>query len=68
MNERPPLAFSDHQFAMLRRAAKTLPADKRDDFLSRVAKQLAPEPSDFAVSWAINRVLDLTPGATGAVS
>ncbi len=31
MIDRPPLAFSDHQFAMLRRAAKALPPDQRAD-------------------------------------
>ncbi len=61
MIDRPPPAFSDHQMAILRRAAKALPPDRRDDFLSRVAKRLAPQPSDAAVALVINKVLDLTP-------
>ena len=62
-----PLGLSDHQLAMLRRAAKTLPANRRGEFLSSVAKRLAPEPSDYAVSHAINRTLDLTPSDSGAI-
>jgi hypothetical protein len=61
MNDRPPLAFSDHQMDMLHRAAAALPVNHRGEFLSRVAKRLAPEPSDYAVARVINVVLDATP-------
>ena len=47
--DRPPLAFSDHQLAMLRRAAKAVPIDKRDEFLvGRSTAPSVPEPSDYA--------------------
>lgn len=62
-----PLALTEKQLACVRRAARTLPVERRDAFLISVARLLAPEPSDGAVDHAINRVLDLTPGATGAV-
>jgi hypothetical protein len=52
---------------MVRRAAKTLPVDRRDEFLRSVAQMLAPEPSDGALSHAINRTLDLTPIRSGEI-
>ena len=62
-----PLALTEHQLACVRRAAKTVPVERRDEFLRSVAKRLATEPSDGAVSQAINRTLDLTPGSSGEV-
>lgn len=49
-----PLALSDHQLALVTRAASTLPPSKRDEFLRRLAERLGSEPSDMAVEAAIN--------------
>lgn len=56
-----PLGLTDHQLALVRRAAKAIPVVRRDDFLVAVARRLAPEPSDAAVEAAVNRQLDLVP-------
>ena len=66
MIDRQPLGFSDYQLEMLRRALATLPPDRRDEFLTSLVRRLAPQPSDAAVSWAINKTLDLIP-SDGAV-
>jgi hypothetical protein len=61
MIDRPPLAFSDRQLALLRRAAAALPPDRRTKFLSSVAARLTPEPGDYAVATAIIKVLGIMP-------
>jgi hypothetical protein len=56
-----PLALSDHQMSLVRRAAASLPVNARDGFLQDVARRLAAEPSDAAVMQAINSVFDRIP-------
>jgi hypothetical protein len=56
-----PLALSDHQMSLVRRAAAALPVNARDGFLQDVAARLADEPSDAAVMQAINSVFDRIP-------
>jgi hypothetical protein len=54
-----PLALSDHQMSLVRRAAAAQPVNARDGFLQDVARRLADEPSDAAVSAAIDAELAL---------
>lgn len=56
-----PLGLSDFQIEFVKRAAKAVPVDKRDQFLLSVARHLAPLPSDSAVSEAVNRALNVMP-------
>jgi hypothetical protein len=56
-----PLALSDHQMSLVRRAAAALPVNARDGFLQDVARRLADEPSDAAVAQAVNVTFDRVP-------
>jgi hypothetical protein len=53
-----PLALSDHQLALVQRAARSLPLAQRDSFLQAVAAQLVGTPADHAVEEAVNAALD----------
>ena len=53
-----PLALSDNQVRILQRAAASLPVPQRDAFLQQVAGHLAGDPTDLAISVAINLVFD----------
>jgi hypothetical protein len=55
---RAGVSFSDHQIRMLRETAKSVPFDKRGDFMLAVARRLTGLPSDAAVTAAINWALD----------
>lgn len=59
--KRTPLSLSDQQLRMIRAAAAALPVSARDEFLQSVARHLAGEPSDTAITQAINITLDRTP-------
>jgi hypothetical protein len=59
MHERP-LSLSDRQLYLLRQAAKAIPIQQRENWLSDVAKRLTGEPSDAAVMQAINVQYDRT--------
>jgi len=56
-----PLALSDHQMSLVRRAAAALRVNARDEFLRSVARRLVGEPSDAAITQPINVTLDRTP-------
>jgi hypothetical protein len=56
-----PLSLSDRQLRMIRAAAAALPVSARDEFLQSVARYLAGEPSNTAITQAINVVLDRVP-------
>jgi hypothetical protein len=58
-----PLALSDHQMSLVRRAAAALPENARDELLRAVAAHLSESPSDAAVAAVVNAQLDrnLTP-------
>jgi hypothetical protein len=55
----PPLSLTNQQMRAIRRVASTIPLNHRDEFLRRVAAQLAGEPSDAAVHAAIDAQLNL---------
>ena len=57
----PPLSLSDRQLRLLQNAVRSVPFDRRDAFVRGVASHLCSEPSDHAVSAAINAQLDLIP-------
>ena len=59
------LSLSDRQMSLVKSAAKSLPVGLRDKYLQTVAGLLANEPSDFAVSCAVNRALDLANSFVG---
>jgi hypothetical protein len=52
------LALSDKQLALLQRAAASLPVGERHYFLQSVAAHLSGQPTDDAVTAAINAALD----------
>jgi hypothetical protein len=52
-----PLSLSDRQLEFIRRGAAALPVQDRDAFLKAVAARLRGEPSDSAVSQAVNGTL-----------
>lgn len=52
------LSLSDRQLRLVQSAAKAIPAGRRDEFLQKVAAHLLPEPSDAAVSAALNAQMD----------
>ncbi len=56
-----PLSLSDRQLALLQSAAGAVPTRSREQFLQRVTKHLAAEPSDAAVQAAVNAALDRVP-------
>lgn len=58
-DRRLPLTLTDRQARLVQRAATSLPALHRDEFLQRVARHLTSEPSDAAVLAAVNHQLDL---------
>jgi uncharacterized protein (DUF1778 family) len=62
-----PLGLSDFQIELVKRAAKAVPIEKRDEFLLSAPRHLAPEPSDFAVSVAVNRALDILPAREDSI-
>ena len=53
-----PLALTDRQLRLVQAAAKAVPAQRRDEFLQRLAAQLTSQPSDAAVQAALNAQLD----------
>jgi len=53
--------LSDQQLRLVRAAASAVPVEQRDQFLHDIAERLAGEPSDDAITQAINVVLDRTP-------
>ncbi len=63
MQPRPirPLSLTDRQMRLVQSAAASVPVDQRDAFLQSVARRLCAEPSDVAVSIAVNAALDLVP-------
>jgi hypothetical protein len=56
-----PLALTDRQLALVRHAGASLPVGARDGFLQSVAAHLTGEPSDGAVSAAVQAALSRTP-------
>jgi hypothetical protein len=58
-----PLALTDHQLALVRRAAAALPPAQRDGFLRVIAARLAAQPTDAAVAAAVNIAMDHMPSA-----
>jgi hypothetical protein len=58
MSPTQPIGLSDRAMSLVQRHAEALPIEEREKFLEDLAKRLAPEPSDFAVSVALNLVLD----------
>jgi hypothetical protein len=62
MKMKRALSLSDHQLRFVRNAARAVSVPLRDQFLHDVAARLAgaSEPSDVAVTEAINNVLDRT--------
>ena len=56
-----PLALSDSQMSLIKRAARALPVNTRAQFLQDVASRLADTPADAAVMQAINIVFDRIP-------
>ena len=58
MNAPRALALSDKQLALLQRAAASLPVGERDNFLRSIAAHLSGQPTDDAVTAAINAALD----------
>jgi hypothetical protein len=59
--DRPPLALSDFQMALVQRAAAAVPPHCRSEFLRGVARRLVAQPGDNAVSAAVNLQLNLVP-------
>jgi len=55
---RRALRFTDRQMALVRRAAATLPVQRRDAFLRAITERLVGEPPDSAVIEAVNLGLD----------
>jgi hypothetical protein len=53
------LSLTDHQMSLVRRAASALPISERDEFLRGVAHRLGGEPTDDAISAAIDAQLAL---------
>jgi hypothetical protein len=53
-----PLALTDRQLRFVTRAAKSVPAKRRSEFLQSLARHLTPAPSDAAVQAALNAQLD----------
>jgi hypothetical protein len=58
MNQRP-LALTDNPLQFIQHAARSLPVGQREGFLRGVARHLAAEPTDHAVSAAIDAELSL---------
>jgi hypothetical protein len=54
----PPLALTDRQMRLIQNAAQAVPVQRRDEFLQRLAAHLTAEPTDAAVSAALNAQLD----------
>jgi len=55
------LALTDHQMALVRRAAGSVRPAQRDQFLQQVTRFLADTPSDAAVVAAIQAALGRLP-------
>jgi hypothetical protein len=54
-------SLSPRQTRLIHNTAATLPLDRREDFVRSVHARLAGEPSDYAVSTAVNNALTLMP-------
>jgi hypothetical protein len=54
-----PLGLTDRQMSLLRQAAGSLSVGARDEFLRSVARRLGSDPTDHAVSAAIDAELSL---------
>jgi hypothetical protein len=54
-----PLSLTDRQMLLLRQATGSLPPQARDEFLRSVARHLGSDPTDHAVSAAIDAELSL---------
>jgi hypothetical protein len=52
------LALTDRQLQLVKVAAASVPVQHRDAFLKQIANQLRGQPSDLAVTFAINVGLD----------
>jgi hypothetical protein len=55
------LSLSDRQLRLVQNAAKAIPANRRDEFLQKLAAHLTSDPSDAAVQAALNAQLDRLP-------
>jgi hypothetical protein len=53
----PPLSLSDYQLNLIQEAARSVPLERRDQFLRNVASHLGHLPSDAAVQAAIDAQL-----------
>ncbi len=56
-----PLALTDRQMHFVQQSAKSLPVNKRDEFLRYVGEHLSGEPTDADVTSAVNAALDHLP-------
>jgi hypothetical protein len=54
-----PLALTDNQLQFIQQAARSLSIGQRDRFLQGVARHLTADPTDYAVSAAIDAELAL---------
>jgi len=58
---KPALRLTDHQLGLVRRAAGSLPVDRRDAFLRDVAGRLGEAPTTIAVEAAIGAFFERVP-------
>jgi hypothetical protein len=58
---RPPLALSDAGLKLIERAARSLPLERRDEFLRDVAARLGEAPTTAAIEAAIGAFFERTP-------
>ncbi len=56
-----PLSLSDRQLRLVLNASKAVPIQQRESFLQKVVAHLSAEPTDDAVTAALNAQLDRLP-------
>jgi hypothetical protein len=58
---RRALALTDNQLRLVERAARSLPLERRDEFLRDVAARLGEAPTTAAIEAAIGAFFERTP-------